>query len=293
VELTRADIQVMRSEDPIPVKVIAREKPTSEENGTVIDIEGVHLRSLDQAGVIHYIERHLARWPKNCSVFVNKHECEFFEPPVSFQRQFQPDGALKEMLGDAQMAIKVSKAPLDEDLRGVSIYSNGVWHETTLGASEGRELSQYIFGEIDVSKLDEDRSPIPPFDLSRSMKLSPNNELVQSIYAFISQKVEQVRCELVERERQRKATEEAQKLEQEASEIARVINEDFEAFRQRVAKARAKAAGRMDLSEDDIPNNPGEEGLMVGDQVPAEIVSPVGGLGSIGDASRGAPCRGR
>jgi hypothetical protein len=287
VELSRADIDMMRSEDPIPVRVIEREKSTSQENGTVVDIEGVHLKSLDQAGIIHYIERHLARWPKNCSVFVNKHECEFFEPPISFQKRFRPEGKLEQKLGAAEMVIKVSKAPLEEDLRGISIYSNGVWHETTLAASEGREMSQYIFGEIDVPNLDEDKSPIPPFDLSRSMKLNPNNELVQTIYAFISQKVEQVRSELVEWERDRKATEEAKKLEQEASEIASVINEDFEAFRLRVAKAKARAAGGTDLSDALTPASKEEEDLLFGAELPAEIVAPLGGPGSEGSGGGG------
>jgi Histidine kinase-, DNA gyrase B-, and HSP90-like ATPase len=287
VALTRADIDAMSSEDPIPVKVIEKEVPTSKENGTLVEIEGVHLRSLDQSGTIRYIERHLARWPKNCSVFVNNHECEYFEPPIASQKRFLPEGSLKKELGDAEMVVKVSKAPLEEDLRGVSIYSNGVWHETTLGSSEGREMSQYIFGEIDVPRLDEDKSPIPPFDLSRSMKLNPNNQLVQAIYAFISQKVELTRTELLERERQRRATEEAQKLEQEASEIARVINEDFEAFRLRVAKAKARAVGTTDPSEAEVPAGEEGENLIFGDDIPSEIVAQTGGRGSEGGGGGG------
>jgi hypothetical protein len=41
VELTRASIDRMGSEDPIPVEIIEEEKPTSHENGTVIEITGV------------------------------------------------------------------------------------------------------------------------------------------------------------------------------------------------------------------------------------------------------------
>jgi hypothetical protein len=75
VELKRSKIEKMKSDDPISVKVLGREVTTSATNGTLIEIENVHLRSLDQAGIIHYIERHLARWPKNTTVFVNNHEC--------------------------------------------------------------------------------------------------------------------------------------------------------------------------------------------------------------------------
>ena len=155
-------------------------------------------------GIIHYIERHLARWPKNSTVFVNNHECEFVEPPVAQESQFRPDVSLRDRLGDIELVIKVSKAPLEEDSRGISVFSNGVWHETTLAGSEGREMSQFIFGEIDVPKLDEDKSPIPPFDVSRSMRLNADNDLVRAIHSFIGMKVEFVRRSLFEAEKKRR-----------------------------------------------------------------------------------------
>lgn len=160
VELKRSSIESMSAEEPVPVEVHESEKQVSAPSGTLIEIEGVHLRSLDQAGIIHYIERHLARWPKNATVFVNNHECEFNEPPVSSEHRFAPEGEALEKLGDVELVIKVSKSFLEDDLRGISVFSNGVWHETTLGGSEGREMSQYIFGEIDVPALDDDKSPV-------------------------------------------------------------------------------------------------------------------------------------
>ena len=65
VQLQRKNVEEITSEAPIPVEVLEQEIPTSSANGTLIEIEGVHLRSLDQSGIIHYIERHLAKWPKN------------------------------------------------------------------------------------------------------------------------------------------------------------------------------------------------------------------------------------
>ena len=58
-----------------------------------------------------------------------------------------------------------------------------------------------------------------PFDTSRSVKLNPDNELVKAIYAFIGPKLKKVRKELVEAQREHKATEEAKRLRQEASKI--------------------------------------------------------------------------
>ena len=99
VEICRSDIERMTSEDPIPVKKLEKELPTAEPNGTLIEIEGIHLRSLDQAGIIRYIERQIARWPKNACVLVNNHECEFVEPPVSTENRFVPRGGRPPIAG--------------------------------------------------------------------------------------------------------------------------------------------------------------------------------------------------
>jgi hypothetical protein len=279
VELRRSDIEKMTSEDPIRVKEIEKEVPTTGANGTLVEIEGINLRSLDQAGIIHYIERHLARWPKNATVYVNNQECEFNEPPVAKERRFSPEGKTRKLLGDVELVIKISKIPLDEDLRGVSIFTKGVWHETTLAGSEGREMSHYIFGELDVPNLDDDRSPIAPFDVSRSMRLNPENDLVRAIHAFVGSKVEEVRRELLEADKKRKAEEDVKKLAEQAAEIARVINEDFEAFRQRVAKVRAKTRGSSDLDQERKAGGDEEDDLIFGSDIPAKIVAPTGGPG--------------
>lgn len=281
VELARKDLEESSSGSPIPVRTLEREVPSSAPNGTRIEIERVHLRSLDQAGIIRYIERHLAHWPKNCSVLVNNHECEYSEPAVAEERRFHPSALLASKLGDVELVVKVAKAPVDEDLRGISIFSNGVWHETTLAGSEGREMANYLFGEIEVSQLDGDKSPIPPFDLSRSMRLNPSNELVQCIYAFINQSVEEVRRELIEREKRRKAGEDAQRLASEAAEIARFINEDFSSFRDRVSRIRSKAPGNVDLAVTKATDDTGSD-VLFGANTPAEIIRQDGGIGADG-----------
>ena len=282
VELTRADLDKISSEDPIPVRVLENEITCTKPNGTIVEIEQIHLRSLDQPGCIRYIERHLAKWPKNCTVVVNNHECEYSEPPIKEQHRFRPAGTARELLGDADLVVKVSKAPVEEDLRGVAIFSNGVWHETTLAGAEGKEMSNYIIGEIDVPRLDDDRSPISPFDLSRSMRLNPSNELVRAIYAFIRQSVEQVRRELVDRERQRRQGEEERRLADQAADIARFLNEDFDSFRDKISKVRVKAAGLVDLADTPALGD-SMDGLVDGDEVPSVLTSPVGGMGAKGD----------
>jgi hypothetical protein len=185
VQLTRSDVQKAVGEHPIPVQELECNVPTNQPNGTLIEIEGVHLRSFDQKGIIRYIERHLAHWSRNAKVYVNNHECEFTEPVAVDTRTYPADSELFERAGNVPLILKVAAAPLDEDLCGVAIFSNGVWYETTLAGSKGREMSEYIFGEIDIPCLEKDDSPIAPFDLSRSMTLNPQNEPVQAVYASI------------------------------------------------------------------------------------------------------------
>jgi hypothetical protein len=272
VELLRSDVQDIKSGGEIPVRIIEREVPTGEGNGTAVEIDGIHLRSLDQPGIIRYIERHLLRWPKNCTVFVNNHECEFNEPPVGAEYRYRTEGESCRLLGDVELVLKIAKAPLEEDLRGVSIFSKGVWHETTLAGSEGREMAQYIFGELDVPMLDSDDSPISPFDLSRSMHLNPNNEIVQAVSAFIGQKIELLRRELVEADRKQKATEEARRLQRQAADIAAMINGDFNEYRRRLAKVKAVAPGTADIYEDRLDAGAPGEDLVFGAELPAEPV---------------------
>jgi hypothetical protein len=292
VQLTRQELEAASSGSPIPVRTLGKEAPSPLPNGTRIEIEQIHLRSLDQPGIIRYIERHLAHWPKNCTVFVNNHECEFSDPPVAEERRFRPPAGFKERLGDTELVIKVAKAPVDEDSRGVSIFSNGIWHETTLAGSEGKEMANYLFGEMEVPQLDDDNSPIPPFDLSRSMRLNASNELVQYLYAFINQSVEQVRRELTEREKKRKAGEEARQLTAEAAKIAQFINEDFDSFRDKISKIRAKAPGGVDLADAKISDQAPGTDLFFGTEVPAEVTSPAGGAGADGtDGGDGAEPR--
>lgn len=293
VELTRTDLDAAAaSGDEIPVREIEREVKTARPNGTLVEIEQVKLpRTLDQASVIHFIERHLAHYPKNVEVIVNNHECDVLEPTVERSEAILATGDTRHVLGPVTLTIKVSKSPLDEDLRGISIYSNNVWHETTLLTSVGKEMADFLFGDIDVRALDEDESTPPAFDASRSLRLNPDNAVVQAIYAFVSPELERVRKELVDQQRKHRETEEAKRLEREASQIERIINEDFNSFRKRLQKVHA--AGKTGFDAGETPANAGattgegEDDFLFGGTEVATITSDTGELGTQGGGERG------
>lgn len=284
VQLDREDLEAVSSGDEVPVKTISREKTTSAPNGTLIEIERVHLRSIDQQSVIEYIERHLAKWPKDVTVMVNNHQCEFNEPPIDRTFNFESTSSEFPVIGVVKLVVKVSKTPLDKDIKGISIFSKGVWHETTLLNSDGKEMADFIFGEVDVPALEEDKSVPPPFDASRSMRLNPQNKVVDEIYKFIGPKVEEVRKALIDEHKVEKETEEAKRLDEEASKIEKIINTDFEAFRSKLRKARAALSqGGFDMGEvAQKGGDYGEDDFLFGGDIPATIIETTGGEGEGG-----------
>jgi hypothetical protein len=100
-----------------------------------------------------------------------------------------------------------------------------------------------------------------------------------------------MRKELVHKEKQRREGEEARRLAAEATEIARFINEDFDAFRDRVSKTRARAPGLVDpvVGASDLAG-PAED-MSIGTEVPASVTDGHGGPGAEGGdgASGGNP----
>lgn len=231
VQLHRGDIEAMRSGDPIPIRTICKDEASDDRNGTTIEIEDVQLERFDIAGTRRFIERHLRHMPAKPDVRVNRRICEWQEPACVRTRVFTPGAKIKAVLGDIELVVKIAKAPLPTESRGIAIASSGVWMETTLAGAEGREMSQYIFGYTDVPKLDADDSSISPFDMTRRCTLNPSNRLVQQIYSFCGRHIEAVRRELVTEERQRRLREESHLLKHEASQIQQLLNDDFRCWR--------------------------------------------------------------
>lgn len=281
VELHRTEIENHKSETEVPVRVIENEEETNEKNGTLVEISQINLKKIDRQSIVSYIERHIAHWP-NARVFVNHQEVILDEPPILEVYEFSTTGTdFEEKLGRVTLFIKVSKAPLEEGLNGIAIHSKGVWHETTLAGEEKKPFSQYIFGEIDVPAIAEDKSPLAPFDVSRSMKLNRNNKLVGQLIAFIGWHVSEVRKELEDRDKERKRNDSAKKLASEAETIADLINKDFNDYKAQVKRATARSIGGQDTLPDEQGADEGDDKLSLGDEILAEILSETGEEGRV------------
>jgi hypothetical protein len=231
----------------VPTKTLEYEVQTDEKNGTVVTIDGLKVK-FDVDGVIEFIERHLAHGFKDAEVIVNGHLVQYEEPASVREYHFTATGEALKALGPVDLTIKVSRSPLDDGRRGIDITSQGVLYETTLGSCEGKEMSQYLFGSLEVPTLCyENQEPKPAFTMARDVKLNLENELVQAVHAFISVHLEDVRQELVADERARRQSEEARRLQQQADDIAKLLNEHFADYSDKVKRVRSTIS---DLTKD-------------------------------------------
>lgn len=272
VHLTKQDIEAQPDGDEIPVRILEQEVATSSANGTVVQIEGVFLKHIDIGSVIRHIERHIAHWP-NASVIVNTHECEFSEPDISREVEVISKGTpFERLLGETSLTIRVAKAPLEDEFRGIAILANGVWHETTLAGCERKPFAEYLFGSIDVPTLGQASNGVPAFDMSRSMKLNPRNEVVADIMRFVGVNIEIVRKDLERQDRERRQSEEQKRLQQQGSKIAELINNHFREWSSKLKSTMAKTGTGRDLLSLKKKDELEEPSTMFGSDLPAIIV---------------------
>jgi len=284
VTLARADIDREAQKGnvtEVPVETIEHNLESSEPNGTVITIEDITAKC-DVRATIAFVQRHIGRGFKNAEVIINDHEVEYDEPAFTEVCVFSPGAEQRAVLGDVALMVRVSQAPLEEGRKGVDITSCGVLFETTLGSVEGKEMSQYLFGELEVPQLiNQSSGPNPAFNMTRDMKLNLENTLVEAIHTFISTKLDEVRRRLVEAEKQRQRSEEAKRLQRQADGIAKLLNDDFIDYSDKIARIRATVSG---LSRDEAPEKklqPGdaESFVLFGGDEDVEVIAETGGPG--------------
>jgi hypothetical protein len=228
VELHRKDIEKARSGKPFSVREIEENQPTDGNDGTTVVIRELNIKRPDVDKVISYVERHLSRYRTRAHVTVNGHVCRFKEPPFVAQFERFPPTEVAKHIGDVSLNVKVSPVPLDDDTRGIDILSHGIWHETTLEGIERKEIANQIFGQIDVPKLEDDKSPIPAFDNTRNNTLNRQNPIVVTLLGWLSEELEEIRSDLVRQAREKRQSEIEAKLAKEAKNISDILNRDFE-----------------------------------------------------------------
>jgi hypothetical protein len=240
VELTRSAIQSSDGNNvPLDWKVL--NEPTTAPNGTTITIQEVLLPRIDKGTVIEYIERNLAAFRGvNPSIAVNSHICEYQEPPIRDTFSFEPTSEQAKVMGYARLNIFTSGKPLSDWEQGIAVQcSEGNLVAIERGGIERKEFGNYIFGDIDVPALETFETPLEPFDPSRSLMLNPRHPVVAVLLGFIGSKLEQVRLDMVAKEKAAKQREESRRLARHADSLAEMLNHDFASQIQRLSDIRS------------------------------------------------------
>lgn len=283
VSLSRSDIKSAADGSPFPVQDKLVDDPTSSHDGTKISVTNFATKKRPKVEkVIRYVERHLGRFKGRAQVFINDIQCENKEPPHRKLPVRQPPSSVAQHIGDVELVLKISGAPLPEELQGIDILSKGILHETTRVGIENKEHTKYIFGEVDVPILEEGDWDIPAFDNTRNLQLNDQNPIVARLRGWISYELNQVHEELVRDAEAKRQSEQAKRLRREAKRIADVLNEDFAEQEMKLENAR-KATDQAGLKP--VDDAPGNDGLLPGN---GEFLTDVQQAGSEhGDGTRG------
>jgi hypothetical protein len=251
VSLHRRDIVNAKDGQAFPVLDRIVNEKTEESNGTKVTIQELKIKRQDTNKITQYIEKHLNRYRLRVKVIINDHECQYHEMPFIEEFKFPCPDDLTDDLGEVLLTIKVSPTPLDEETNGIDVLSHGIWHATTLAGIERREKANLLFGEIDVPALEDKEWEIAPFDNTRSNTLNIQSYVVIALYSWIADELEKVRTFIVEKDRERRKSEEAKQLAKEAQRIAEILNEDFQQQEMELQLARqvARRSGDINVSE--------------------------------------------
>ncbi len=287
VELTRDMINASKG-DEIPLAWRVRNEETVLANGTTVTIGDILLERLNTSAVIEYIERHLQAYRTvSPEVAVNDHVCEYREPEVQEEYVFKPSQSQADVIGTVELCIRVAKAPLPDEEQGVAITSApGSLVAVERAGVDRKEFGSYLLGSVEVPRLENNESPLEPYDSSRSLTLNPAHPVASVLISFVGAKLEEVRSQLVARAREARKSEQIRRLAREADKIAEILNKDFEMVRQRLHEIRAASSSRGPARSPF--GNSGEGGDDEGEWV-AGITQP----GELSETTAGVEGRGR
>jgi hypothetical protein len=233
------------SGEAIPVDWTIQDQACDEATGTVVEIFAIAENvKIGTPKIIDYIERHLQAFRSiNPNVAVNNHLCSYKKLEISESRTFRPSAVQAKVIGDVELTVNVSKSPLDEPDHGV-VVTAGVGNTVAIETAgvNVKELGSYLFGTIDVPKLEDASSPIEPYDATRSLELNPQHPIVQVLVPFIGSKLEAVRSELVQRTKAAQKDDQTRRLSRVASKIADILNDDFRKVQTRLNEIRVTSA---------------------------------------------------
>ncbi len=259
------------------------DQSTSDTAGTVIEIQSVKSKYLSDRSIESakkHIQKLLGYRLDMYNIVLVIRACNgeeraeklTYEPPTAvYEKIYEPSASLKYLIGNARLIVRRSADPLVEDVRGISITSNGYPREITLFGLEREKFADRFFGEWEIPSLDTYEGDNPPFLSTRELKLNRENELVKAVFDFGKEIILQEIKSFAQDERQRKQDEDTKKLSNIAEELSTLLDEDF---RQYDSVERSGEGGQMEAprkGEGIGSQSPQGEGEFGGFSAPGDV----------------------
>ena len=135
VLLTRREIRSAKDGGAFPVKHLLADEQTNDPDGTTVTVTAFASRSKPSVEkVSRYVTRFLGRFRGRAQVIINGITCEFKEPTHEVIARRRSPQVLETHLGNLELTVKKSRVPLQKELQGIDILSNGILHERRLSA---------------------------------------------------------------------------------------------------------------------------------------------------------------
>ncbi len=272
-EIRRKDCDAAISEKEVKVHWIKPNEDTSEKNGTIIDIlKFRQKRQIKTNSIKEFLQSKTLTetvYDHQITLFLQAEELKKKEIPYSEKYEINTDGEFKNIIGDAELSIKVASRKLDEDERGVKIFTKGIYKAFVKNPTS--KHSEFIFGECSCDKLIDENQDPPIFDSSRREELNEDNELAKKFKEFVLIEVDKVRKMLEKSANERKDKEKEEALRKEAEKMKEFFNSDYKEQELELQKRTAKAKGNIDQKDKDLPEL-GETKIVVGKDFNVNVV---------------------
>jgi len=272
-EIRRKDCDAAISEEEVKVHWIKPNEDTPEKNGTIIDIlKFRQKRQIKTNSIKEFLQSKTLTetvYKHNIKLFLQEEELKKKDIPFSEEYKIKAEGELKNIIGDAELSIKVASRKLNEDERGVKVFTKGIYKAFVKNPTA--RFSEFIFGECSCDKLIDENQDPPIFDSSRREELNEDNELARKFKEFVLIELDKIRKKLEKDANAKRDKEKEDALNKEAEKMKEFFNSDYKEQELELKKRTAKAKGNIDEKDKDLPSL-GETKLVIGNDFNVNVV---------------------
>lgn len=287
-EIRRSDCDASISQEEVKVHWIQPNKNTTKRNGTIIDILGFRQkRQIKTKNIKEFLQSKTLTetvYDHKIKLFLMAEELQKKEIPYGEEIKVKTEGEFKNIIGDAEISIKVASRKLDEDERGTKIFTKGIYKAFIKNPSA--RFSDFIFAECSCAGLIDENQDPPIFDSSRREELNEDNDLAKKFKEFVLIEIDKVRKKLEKDSNAKRDKEKEEALKKEAEKMKEFFNSDFKEQELDFQKRAAKAKGNIDEKDNDLPSL-GETKIVVGNNFNVNIVDGDDNSGTYDDGGGG------